>query len=123
MRIRGMCLNGKVLAGLAVVGLGVWAVASNLVGEVVPLLLIAACPLSMLLMMRGMGGMGRNQGTMQPAQTNEPVHGRGTWEEQLAYLKARHTAIAREIAQVEAGDGPIAEREMAAGQRPRISLN
>ncbi|MHB8644474.1 MAG: DUF2933 domain-containing protein [Thermomicrobiales bacterium] len=118
-----MCLNWKVLAGLAIVGLGVWAVAPNLVGAAVPLLLIAACPLSMLLMMRGMGGMSGDQPPTQPVQSNEPIPAGGTREEQLAQLKARHAAIAREIAQMEAADGPVVERDMAAGQRPRTSLN
>lgn len=52
----GWCLNGKVLAGLTAIGLTVWIVAPSLAGILLPLLLLAACPLSMLLMMRGMAG-------------------------------------------------------------------
>lgn len=51
-----LCLNWKVVAGLAVVGLSVWMVAPNLIWAALPLLILAACPISMLLMMRGMGG-------------------------------------------------------------------
>ncbi len=50
-----LCLNWKVVAGLAVLGLGIWVVAPNLVWAAVPVLVVLACPLSMLLMMRGMG--------------------------------------------------------------------
>src|SRR6266700_4655779 len=49
-----MCLNWKVLAGLAVVGVGIWIVAPQFALAALPVLLVAACPLSMLFMMRGM---------------------------------------------------------------------
>ena len=51
-----ICINKRVLAGLAAVGLVVFALAPQLLGAVAPVLLMAACPLSMLLMMRGMSG-------------------------------------------------------------------
>ncbi|MDA8285352.1 MAG: DUF2933 domain-containing protein [Actinomycetota bacterium] len=50
------CLNRKVIIGLAVVAVGVLAVDPHLFGRVLPLLLVAICPLSMVLMMRGMSG-------------------------------------------------------------------
>lgn len=52
-----MCFNKKVIAGLVVVGLGILAFAPHLIGAALPLLLVAACPLSMLFMMRGMSAM------------------------------------------------------------------
>lgn len=52
------CLNRNVLIGLAAVGLGVLVFAPNLLGAALPLLLFAACPLSMVLMMRAMSGSG-----------------------------------------------------------------
>ena len=58
-----MSFNWKVAGGLALVGLAVFAVAPSLVGvAVLPLLIFAICPLSMLLMMRAMSGGGRGQG-------------------------------------------------------------
>jgi len=117
MKMFGMCMNWKVVAGLAVVGLGVWAVAPNLIGAAVPLLLLAACPLSMVFMMRGMGGMGGGSCASQPAQTSQPSQVTGTRDEQLVQLKARHEAIAREIAQLEAEREPVARAERS------ISLN
>lgn len=94
--IGGMCMNGKVVAGLAVVGLGVWVVAPNLIGAAAPLLLLAACPLSMVFMMRGMGGMGQASST-QPRDAPDHSLVNLTYEEQLTDLQARHAAIAREI--------------------------
>lgn len=111
--IGGMCINWKVLAGVAVVGLGAWVIAPNLIGAALPLLLLAVCPLSMLLMMRGMGGRGQ-MGSTQPRAI--PDHGQAglTHAEQMAALKARHAAIAREIATLEApppqpslAEGPV----------------
>lgn len=54
MKIFGMCLNRNVLIGLAVVGLGVWWLAPSAVAAVLPFLFLAACPLSMLIMMKVM---------------------------------------------------------------------
>src|SRR3989442_4883939 len=61
INIAGMCFNPRVLAGLGVIGLAVLVLAPDLAGAALPLLLIAACPLSMLFMMRVMrGGSGSN---------------------------------------------------------------
>ncbi len=56
LKVLSMCFEPRVLAGLAAVGVLVWITAPALLAPVVPLLLIAACPLSMLAMawmMRG----------------------------------------------------------------------
>lgn len=129
MKRGGMCLNWKALVGLVAIGLGVWAVAPNLIGAAVPLLLVAACPLSMLFMMRGMGG---GQCASQPQQSGEaqrPTEVRGVAlpgrirDEDLADLKARatdlqgrHQEIVRAIARLEAEESPVV-REAAAVAR------
>ncbi len=115
-----LCLNWKVLAGLAAVGLGIWLVAPNLIGPALPLLLLAACPLSMLLMMRGMQGSQCATTAQQPAS---PAGVRLTQQEQLTELKAqlailqnRQQAIAREIAEAESSIVPaVREAEDIAG--------
>ncbi len=119
-RMLGMCMNWKVLVGLGVVGLGVWAVAPNLIGAAVPLLLLAACPLSMIVMMRGMGG---GQSATQPVQTSQPTRVIGTPEEQLAELKARHEAIAAAIAQLETANDTPREQQLATVATHRMSSN
>jgi len=58
MKLFGMCINWKVVAGLVVVALGLLALGSpSLARAALPYLLSAVCPLSMLLMMKSMGGM------------------------------------------------------------------
>lgn len=48
-----MCLNRKVIGGLAVAALAVLVLAPSAFIPVLPVLVAAACPLGMLLMMRG----------------------------------------------------------------------
>lgn len=49
------CLNWQVVAALATAAVALWVLAPNLVGVAVPLLLLAACPISMLVMMSRKG--------------------------------------------------------------------
>ena len=125
MKMGGMCFNWKVLAGLAAVGLGIWVVAPNLIGAALPLLLLAACPLSMVFMMRGMQGGQCSMPSQQsesPKQAGRTASVRLTRAEQLTELKAqlaivqtRQQAIAREIAELEAASMPaVREAEAVA---------
>ena len=98
-----MCLNWKVLAGLAVVGVIIWLVAPRLLLAALPVLLVLACPLSMLFMMRGM----RGGGSQTPV--TEQTH-----EEQLTELRSRlssvqaeQEAIASRIAELESPEVPV----------------
>src|SRR5712692_2228708 len=87
-----MCLNWKVVAGLAVVGVIVWAVAPQFLVGAIPLLIVAACPLSMLFMMRGMQG-GREK-TASPSGQIRPLPALElTPEEQLFELQSRLTGV------------------------------
>lgn len=58
MQMLRMCLNPRVIAALAAVAVGIYVLAPGLFAAALPLLVLAACPLSMLIMMRAMGGMG-----------------------------------------------------------------
>lgn len=82
-----MCLNWKVLVGLAGVAVAVVAFAPGLLSAALPLLVLAACPLSMLLMMVGMnrtGGMSGEQCATQPRSMHVVPESR---EERLAQLR------------------------------------
>lgn len=54
----GMCLNKKVIGGLALAGLAIFLIAPGAIGALLPLLILAICPLSMVFMMRAMSGSG-----------------------------------------------------------------
>ena len=119
-----MCFNWKVIAGLAVVGLGTWVVAPNLVGPALPLLFLAACPLPMLVMMWGMRGMQGNQCATRPEQVNQTARDGRTREEHVAELRAqlvdvqaRQEAIARELAQLDFAEEGAVVREAEAVAR------
>ncbi len=100
-----MCLDWRVIAGLAAVALGVWVLAPDLVGTALPLLLLAACPLSMLvmvpLMMRGTRAGRRDAAPHQATRDSR------TRDERLAELKAQQDAITREIGRLEGTDAPV----------------
>ena len=55
-----MCRNPRMWIGLGVVAVIVAITAPN-VGALLPILLVAACPLMMLVMMGGMAGMARGK--------------------------------------------------------------
>ncbi len=88
-----MCLNWRVLAGLGAVGVGIYLVAPNLVAAALPILLLAVCPLSMLLMMKGM------QGSQYEAQERQALQEETglTREEQVARLRTRQATLADQI--------------------------
>jgi hypothetical protein len=96
MKMLKMCLNPKVLAGLAVVGVGIYLFAPGLLAAAIPILLLAACPLSMLLMM---WAMQRTPG--QDQQTAQETDARLTREEQMARLRAEQAALANRIGELE----------------------
>jgi DUF2933 family protein len=92
-RMIRMCLNWKVIGGLSVVGLSIWLVAPNLTAAAIPILLIAVCPVSMLLMMKAMGG---------GHQSSQPA---GAGDDRVA--PSREVRIAELQAQRETLDGKI----------------
>ncbi len=87
--VLGMCLDWRVLTGLGAVALGVWLVAPQYILGALPLLLILACPLSMVLMAVMMRGSMGGEMQMNPA-------------DQLATLEGQQAKLAAEIAQARA---------------------
>ncbi len=62
----GMCFDPRVLGGLAVVGVGIWLVAPQLIAPALPILLLLVCPLSMLFMARMMGDSMKDTSSISP---------------------------------------------------------
>ena len=78
-----MCINKRVVVALAVAALLLFARSPRLLGAVGPFLLMAACPLSMLVMMRGVAG--RDRETPAVRADDRRV---GELEEEVNRLKA-----------------------------------
>ena len=106
-----MCLNWKVVGGLAVIAVIIGIIAPNLLLGAIPLLIVAVCPLSMLFMMRGMR-RGQSQQVQQPSSYPEqenPSFLEGLSDEeqiaalkvQLAHTEAQQQALTRQIAELE----------------------
>jgi hypothetical protein len=102
MKMLKMCLSWKVLAGLAAVGVGLYLVAPDLVLAALPILLLAACPLSMLLMMWAM------QRTQGQQTLHEPDVGL-IREDRIARLRRQQAALADQIRALEREEAHPAE--------------
>lgn len=92
MKMLKMCLNWKALAGLAAAGAGIYFLAPELALAALPFLVLAVCPISMMLMMWSMRGdrVGGGDGL--------------TREEQLARLRGRRSALDEQIGALERAD-------------------
>jgi hypothetical protein len=101
-------LNWIMLAGLGVVGVGLYLVAPNLVAAALPFLALAVCPLAMLLMMRGMHeSQGETHGQQAPPETDADL----TREEQITRLRRQQAALADRIDALERDEpGPNGSR-------------
>jgi len=93
MKIFGMCFDRRVLLVLGAVAVGLWIVAPEYVIRLGPLLLLIACPVSMVFMMRSMGG---HAGERTPPATPH---------ERLAALDREREKIESEIADRPIGVG------------------
>ncbi len=105
-----MCLNPKVLAGLAAVGVGVYVFAPHLFAAALPLLLLAACPLSMVLMMAAMGKMGGSK-EAGPAETQPQAESTEALEARLRALEAQHTALEDQLQAHARNEGAVPGRD------------
>lgn len=113
-----MCLNWKVVGGLAAAGLGLFLAAPDVATAALPLLVLAACPLSMLLMMGAMGGMKGMKGgqcASEPQTAGARTVITPVEESDLARLRARLAAIEAEQGALARA---IAEREAARDEDP-----
>ena len=95
MKMLRMCLDWRVLVGLAAVGVGIYAVAPGTVVAALPILSLAACPLSMLLMMKAMRESPGEDGGSRA--TDDGL----TREEQLVRMRAQQETLSNRIGALE----------------------
>jgi hypothetical protein len=100
MNMLKMCLNWKVIAGVAVAGIGTYLYAPGFAVAALPFLILAICPLSMIFMMRAMGNMngdGEKSGVACATGGNKTA----SREEELAELKSQQRELGDQIATME----------------------
>lgn len=101
MSILRACLDWRVLAVLLGVGAGVAAFAPNLIAGAIPLLIVAACPLSMLVMM---WTMGRHSSGPSPTPDRGSADSPSQLHERLAATRLEQQQIERELARLDSVD-------------------
>lgn len=106
-----MCLNWKVIAGVAVVAVGFYTFAPGLAAAALPFLVLAICPLSMLLMM-GMMNKGESGAACAVGRMNAESASASSAEE-LARLKAQQQELARQIEALESDAAPTSDLRRA----------
>jgi len=94
------CFDWRVLSGLAALGVAVYLVAPSLIAAAIPILLLAACPLSMLLMMKAMRGQQPSAGAEVPAE-GFGADRAAALRRELADLGRRHDLVAGELRAIE----------------------
>lgn len=123
MNILRMCYDWRVLTGLAALGVGVFLVAPGIAAAALPLLILAACPLSMMLMMKSMGGqsMADHQAPAAEAPSAPAGDRVAALRAELTELGRRQERLAAELAVIDADDAPRSPGgpETAAAQRAR----
>lgn len=100
MKLFGMCINWKVLAGLGAVGVGIAVLAPQLFAAALPFLLLALCPLSMLFMMGSMRNMNGSQQDTAHSTPGNDLSRSG----QITLLKTQQTALADQLKALERDD-------------------
>ena len=90
-----MCLNPRVLAGLAATAVAVFIFQPRLLSVALPVLVLALCPLSMLAMMWGMRA---SSGTGSSVSSGRSPEARlAELEAELARMKAERTRLSAEL--------------------------
>ncbi len=117
MNMLRACYDWRVLTALAALGIGIYVVAPGLVAAALPLLVLAACPLSMLLMMKAMGGQ---QATSSSAPEPASVDRVAALREELDTLGRRQEQLAEELRAIAAapGDDPDVPDATATARLP-----
>jgi hypothetical protein len=121
VKVMGMCINWKVIAGLALTGVALFVfVSPDAALAAVPLLLLAACPLSMIAMVWGMSKMGGMQEGASCATGNQTAQGGSrTRDQQISALREQQELLAQQIAALEEqSEAPTTSVRPAEAVRP-----
>ena len=98
-----------VLVALAAVGAGLVLFSPNSIAAAIPLLILAACPLSMLLMMRTMGDRQSSQRVGPDASSDR----RSQLRDGLAAARLEQLGLEQELARLDKGHDAVAAEPLA----------
>ncbi len=106
MNLVRACYDWRVLTALGVLGIGIYVVAPGLIAAAIPLLVLAVCPLSMLLMMKAMSGQQPSSG-----RAAEPIgEARETvLRQELMELERRQEQLSGELRAIETARADYAD--------------
>ena len=93
----------RVVAVLVAVGVGVALIAPNMISAAIPLLILAACPISMVVMMRSMGG----HESSPRVGPDRSLGRRGQLQDQLAAVQLEQLQLERELARLDDADDRV----------------
>lgn len=106
MNMLKACFDWRVITALAAVGVGIFLLAPDIVGFALPLLLVAACPLSMILMMKSMGGHEATTGPVMASKTGDRAD---RLRAELAVSRREQHRLMRELEELD-GDPALPAR-------------
>ena len=93
----------RVVTVLVAIGVAVALVAPNVISAAIPLLIVAACPLSMVVMMRSMGGH-------EPSRVGDPNRSRdrrGQLQDRIAAMQLEQLHLEQELARLDDADDRV----------------
>ena len=115
-----MCLNPKVIAALAAVGVGVYLLAPNLVTAALPLLILAVCPLSMLLMGRAMMGEHASVKSHDPQPGSQEAGASEAAGEEVRTLRAQVESMSEQQAALQEEIERLRQQSGASGPKSAV---
>lgn len=126
MKFLRACYDPRVIVALVAVAVGVFLVAPGAIVVAAPFLFLAICPLSMLVMMRTMGGMEKMDrpqasepaGAPALAPSAVPAERAAALRMQLAAGRAEQQRLADELARLEHEADPVPD---AASSLPGVA--
>ena len=111
----GICIDKRVIGGLAIAGVGVLILAPQLMIAALPILLIAICPLSMLLMGKAMMSGSLRMGAPAPESIEAAYRAVPSLDRdqevavlhaQLQAMSDQQAMLADQLAQLQTGPRP-----------------
>lgn len=114
MKMLKACYDWRVIAAVAAVGIGILVFAPSIFAFAAPLLFLAICPLSMLLMMKMMGSQQHGEPGALPAPSADRA---AVLRARLASTRVEQERLARELEAIEAEEVVVPHGTQAVSAR------